>query len=305
MIRNLGYVGFRSPAAYAWRTFGPDVLGLQLAPDGPDGAVRLRADDAAWRIAVHPGERDDLAYLGWNVGDVTRLDALTKRAQAAGLDPVVDDGALAAARAVTALVSFIDPFGFRHELTHGLANGGPFLPGRPLSAGFVTGAQGLGHVVLVVPDLTEAEAFVTGVLGLRLSDTIDGRTTLRFFHCPGRAARHHTLALAAMPGMVGVHHLMLEVASLDDIGHALDVIDERGVPLAATLGKHPNDLMTSIYVLTPSGFQIEYGTGGVLVDDDSWDATVHYDHTHVWGHKRPPSSVVPAGIVRPFAAAGS
>ena len=37
-----------------------------------------------------------------------------------------------------------------------------------------------------------------------------------------------------------------------------------------TLGRHTNDLMTSFYVRTPSGFEIEYGTGGLVVDDDTW-----------------------------------
>ena len=38
-----------------------------------------------------------------------------------------------------------------------------------------------------------------------------------------------------------------------------------------TLGRHTNDLMTSFYVRTPSGFEIEYGTGGLVVDDDTWE----------------------------------
>ena len=37
-----------------------------------------------------------------------------------------------------------------------------------------------------------------------------------------------------------------------------------------SLGRHTNDLMTSFYVRTPSGFEIEYGTGGIVVDDDTW-----------------------------------
>ena len=71
--------------------------------------------------------------------------------------------------------------------------------------------------------------------------------------------------------MVGMHHLMLEVRSLDDVGTALDVVNERQLTLAMTLGRHTNDLMTSFYVRTPSGFEIEYGTGGLVVDDDTWE----------------------------------
>ena len=56
---------------------------------------------------------------------------------------------------------------------------------------------------------------------------------------------------------------MLEVAALDDVGTALDIVNERQIPLAMSLGRHTNDLMTSFYVRTPSGFEIEYGTGGL------------------------------------------
>jgi hypothetical protein len=42
--------------------------------------------------------------------------------------------------------------------------------------------------------------------------------------------------------------------------------------------------MTSFYVTTPSGFQIEYGSGGVVIDDDTWQIA-HYDAVSAWGHK--------------------
>jgi 2,3-dihydroxybiphenyl 1,2-dioxygenase len=280
MIKNLAYVGFESPNAEEWRTFGPDVLGAELAPDQPDGAVRLRIDQAAHRITVHPGERNDVAYLGWEVRD---LDATVAAVEDAGLT-VVDH-------------AFVDPLGFRHELVTKVTQGPAFTPGRPMS-GFVTGEQGLGHVVLIVPDLAVASSFYTDVLGLRPTDSVEAGLSLRFFHCAGHAARHHTVALASVPGMVGLHHLMLEVSTLDDVGAALDIVNERGLRLPMSLGRHTNDLMTSFYVRTPSGFEIEYGTGGLMVDDDSWQVATH-DSQSIWGHKPPAEPVLPE-ILRPF-----
>ena len=69
VIRSLSYLGFASPRIDDWRHFGPDILGTEMAPDGPDGAIRLRVDEAPWRLAIHPGTADDLLYVGWNVGD--------------------------------------------------------------------------------------------------------------------------------------------------------------------------------------------------------------------------------------------
>jgi 2,3-dihydroxybiphenyl 1,2-dioxygenase len=282
VINALSYIGFRSPNFEDWASFGPEVLGAQLAPRGADGAVRLRVDGADARIAVHPGERDEVAYLGWDVGDQAGLEAVTAAIRRAGMQ-VDDDRAAAEDRHVAALAVFVDPFGFRHELTYGLADGGPFVPGRPIS-GFVTGDGGLGHVVLIVPDLDRARALFCDVLGFKVSDTIDQGVPITFLHCN---ARHHTVAIAGGRGLVGVHHLMLEVGSLDDVGAALDIAIARDLPLVMSLGRHTNDLMTSFYVRTPSGFEIEYGTGGRLIDDATWTVEA-YDAQSLWGHRPPP-----------------
>lgn len=300
MIESLGYIGFESPKAEEWLTFGPEVLGLELAGRGPDGAVRLRVDDAAHRIAIHPAERDDLAYLGWAVAGPSALDAAVVALEKQGLPVEPGDAELAALRGVAGLAWFVDPFGFRHELAWGqLARPASFRPGRAMS-GFVTGSGGLGHAVLIVPDLERAQAFYTGVLGFRLSDRIDAGIPVRFLHCN---PRHHSLALAGVPGAVGMHHLMLEARSLDDVGTALDLCQRRGVPITMTLGRHTNDHMTSFYLRTPSGFEVEYGWGGRLVEDEASWVVGAYDATSIWGH-HPPATPLPPGIVRPFAGRG-
>ena len=183
MIKNLAYIGFRSPNAEEWRTFGPEVLGAELAPDGPDGAVRLRVDDAAHRIAIHPGERNELAYLGWEVDD---LDD-DRRARST---PPASPWTTAPSSTPSASGTSSSPRSSTGRRSRRAAR----------CPGFVTGEQGLGHVVLIVPDLAAAEAFYTDVLGFRLSDSVEAGLSLRFLHCAGHAARHHTVALASVPG---------------------------------------------------------------------------------------------------------
>jgi 3,4-dihydroxy-9,10-secoandrosta-1,3,5(10)-triene-9,17-dione 4,5-dioxygenase len=104
---------------------------------------------------------------------------------------------------------------------------------------------------------------------------------MRFLGCN---ARHHSLALAPFPAESGVVHLMTEVASLDDVGRAMDRCARRGAPPSATLGRHANDRMVSFYVRTPGGFDIEYGTDGMLVDEATW---VSRETTAIslWGHQ--------------------
>ena len=91
----------------------------------------------------------------------------------------------------------------------------------------------------------------------------------------------------------GIGHIMFEVDDVDVVGRAYDKVVKDGIaPLAISLGRHSNDQMVSFYVNSPSGFQIEYGTGGLLIDDDTW-RPVRYDVPNFWGHehqKRAPQS---------------
>ena len=160
----------------------------------------------------------------------------------------------------------------------------------PYGTRFVTGDQGLGHVVLPVLNDSETLAFYTDLLGFRLRDSMrmpgeffgrpGGQVWMRFLGC---CPRHHSLALAPMSPAAGIVHLMVEVATLDDVGRALDRCTRRKAPISSTLGRHANDLMVSFYVQTPSGFDIEYGTDGQVVDDSTW---VSRESTAVslWGH---------------------
>lgn len=294
LVQSLAYIGFTTPNVEEWKTFGPDILGLELTDPGADGSLRLRLDEQAWRIALHPGDTDDLAYLGWAVDGPEHMQRAVDALTTAGVDVHTDDTDLAATRSADAVAWFTDPFGFRHELAHGLAAATtPFTPGRP-GVSFVTGGGGLGHAVLIVPDLDAATDFYVHTMGFGHSDDIDMGLYVRFLHCN---PRHHTLAFTALPGMVGVHHLMIEVDDPDDVGRAHDLVAQAEIPIAMTLGRHTNDEMFSFYVRTPSGFEIEYGSGGRLIDTDEPWAVGHYDAMSYWGHKTPPMPMFP-GILR-------
>jgi extradiol dioxygenase len=293
LIKALDYIGFVSPLADDWRVFGTEVLGMQLADDGPGGEVRLRLDSLPARICITPGVANELGYLGWSVESSDALIDTIDAVRAVGIAVHQGDATLATLRCAVEVAWFVDPVGFRHELALGLQQDTTaFVPGRPIS-GFLTGEGGLGHVVLFVPDMVAAEAFFTNVLGFKFSDDISmGPLYLRFFHCN---PRHHTIALAEIPGMRGVHHIMVEVSSLDDVGRALDICTARELPLAMAFGKHTNDLMTSFYVRTPSGFEVEYGYGGLLIDEATWEPA-HFDAVSIWGH-RPPAAPLFPGVI--------
>lgn len=284
MIKSLAYLGVTSPQYKEWETFGPELLGLEHAGHGPDGAVRLRLDEAAHRITIHPGERNKIEYIGWSTRDEADAKAVVSRVAAHGLEVTRSRAEENAQRKVEGFYWFHDPSGFRHELSWGQMHvTAPLRTGRAI-AGFRTGEQGLGHVVLAVSDLDESDRFYREVMGFHQSDTVrDGELQAHFYHINGR---HHSLAISRLPTrQVAFLHLMIEVASLDDVGTALDMCQERGVPITTTLGRHSNDRMISFYMYTPSCFRLEYGWGGLAVEHDLWVPRT-YDKTSSWGHRR-------------------
>ena len=288
-IRSLGYIGFTVKAPAAWSTFATEVLGLMPAEPAA-GADRFRLDDLAWRIAVETGDADDVAYLGFEVAGPAELAALGDRLAEDGV--AVRDGGpeLLAERQVLGLLTCEDPGGLRVEIFHGPTMRGEAPFASPAGVpGFVTGQQGLGHVVLSTPDMTAARRFYQDLLGFRLSDIIRMRVNaqfsfdLEFFHCN---ARHHTLALMPVPAPKRLHHFMIQTPTLDAVGFALERAEVAGAPITATLGRHSNDHMVSFYARTPAGFEVEFGYGALEVDAATWRVSRH-DKPSLWGHKRP------------------
>ena len=76
---------------------------------------------------------------------------------------------------------------------------------------------------------------------------------------------------------------MFEVDELDHVGRALERVRKHGAKLSATLGRHMNDEMISFYVRSPGGFDVEFGTEGLRVDDDRWVARESTAVSY-WGH---------------------
>ena len=279
-VQGLGYAGFGSDALDDWRQFGTGLLGLQAVERG-NNLLAFRMDDRKQRIVIDRALGNGTRFFGWEVADGAALDALAAKLEAAGVAVMSEPQALADARRVRRLISFSDPAGNRLEAFYGAEiDDTPFKPGRNIS-GFRTGAQGLGHAVLTVENIEPMTAFYVNVLGFGLSDYILKPFKAYFFHVN---PRHHSLALIET-GKSGMHHLMVELFSLDDVGQAYDIaqLEER---VGVTLGRHTNDFMTSFYCHSPSSFMIECGWGGREVDPKNWQAVEMFDGPSLWGHDR-------------------
>lgn len=302
-IEALGYVGLEVSDPSAWIDFASGMLGLEASPRD-DGSIDLRLDDYATRLRLSEGPLDDLAYAGWEVRDVRALEQLTGRLEAAGVAVERSGADLARDRRVAELIRFRDPEGSMMEAFYGPMQRTERPMVSPLGVRFKTGRQGLGHIVLTCSDKAAMMDFYVGLLGFRISDHINTEVVpgkplaLTFLRCNGR---HHSLAIAPVPLPKKIAHLMFEVQDIDDVGRAMYRCMDAGVHLSMTLGRHSNDQMLSFYPLTPSGFDVEYGWGGLEVDDETWHVLTH-EANSAWGHRfqRPPRKArpedAPAGV---------
>jgi 2,3-dihydroxybiphenyl 1,2-dioxygenase len=239
-------------------------------------------DDRKQRLVVDRSLADGERYFGFEVADASALDALAARLEAHGVAVRREPATLADQRCVRALISFADPGGNRLEAFWGAAVADEaFRPGRNIS-GFRTGPLGMGHAVFHVKNIDDLFGFYHDVLGFGVSDYILTPFRAYFMHVN---PRHHTVALIET-GKQDLHHLMLELYSLDDVGQGYDIALGEPERIATTLGRHPNDCVTSYYLKSPSGFMLEYGWGGKEVTPGNWQATEVTVGPSLWGHDR-------------------
>ncbi|MBJ8340299.1 VOC family protein [Antrihabitans sp. YC3-6] len=290
-IRSLAYMRIEATDMAAWREFGLKILGMVEGKGSDPNSLYLRMDDFPARLVITPGDKDRLLVSGWETANAAELQEIRDRLDTAGVPHKEGTAEQLKDRRVDEMISFEDPSGNVLEAFHGAA-----LEHRRIVSQyghkFVTGEQGLGHVVLSTTDDAAALHFYRDVLGFKLRDSMrlppqmlgrpaDGTPAwLRFFGCN---PRHHSLAFLPMPTPSGIVHLMIEVENSDDVGLCLDRALRRKVKMSATLGRHVNDLMLSFYMKTPGGFDVEFGCEGRQVEDDDWIAR-ESTAVSLWGH---------------------
>ncbi len=285
-LRGLGYLEVQTKDIDRWRELTVDALGFAVG-SGPDpDALYLRMDERRARLIVVPGDTDQVLAVGWEVRDQFALARVGLAVEAAGVavkqlsQEECDD------RGVEDAIAFQDPAGTPVEVFFA-----PVLDHSPLLTGqaqkFVTGAQGMGHIVLPTTCPDETTAFYCEVLGFkpRGAMRMGGPKSSMRVRFMGINQRHHSLAIVAAPHgeAPGVVHLMVEVDSLDAVGRALDNVNKLGFSLSSTLGRHTNDKMVSFYVRAPGGWDIEYGCEGMLVDEATYTAEEITADSY-WGH---------------------
>ena len=291
-LDQLAYVAIGSAKIDQWRDFAVKVLGTMSA-DGPDGALYLKYDEWHYRVLILPDNAERLVAAGWSVRSRAAYLRARESAKTAGLDIREGSETDCELRMVKEFFSFVDPNGSPHEVCWGRTMSAvPFISPAGVSR-FVTGDLGMGHIVLPSRGVFEESVdFYENVMGLEYSDFFGrkngpGGKPLRgyFFHCDN--ARQHSLALIEAPDPAGIIHFLVEVQTIDDVGRAMERARDEGAPLVRGLGRHVNDSIVSFYLESPSGFHIEYGYGGAVMDWTDHEVR-NVSYGTYWGHEWQP-----------------
>lgn len=291
-LTNLGYAVFGVSDLARWEHFAVELIGMQIGRKEEGKLLTLRMDECEQRIVLEQGADDDVRAAGWQLDTEESLEAYVAQVRAQGVKVEQGSDEHAYVRRVEKLYVCNDPNGFKHEFFFGPAIATitrPFRSSVLKGPGFRTGPLGIGHLLPRSLDYKASVHFYRDVLGLKVSDYIREELApgivadATFFH--SASGRHHSLATAAIPGKKILNHIMVEVQDMDDVGLAYDRCVKAGYHMVLELGHHPNDKMFSFYVETPSGFAMECGHGGIVIEEGKWDV-ISYTKMSDWGHKR-------------------
>jgi 2,3-dihydroxybiphenyl 1,2-dioxygenase len=267
-----------------------ETAGKQLA---------LRMDDRKQRVVVNEDGGEGVAFFGWEVSDRGKLEQFAARLENSGVPVSRGSRALADERRVKDLIVLADPLGNRIEVFHGAETANdPFKPGRSIS-GFRTGPLGMGHAVLHVENINDALPFYRDMLGFRLSDYILRPFNAYFFHA-------NPVMIVAFIGPEQCPHHRWSSCFASTMSECYDLALGQEGRSGTTLGRHINDEVTSFYSNSPSGFMVEYGWGGRVIDVDNWQPEEVTFGPSMWGHDRlwlPPEKRAEARQIRIEAAA--
>ncbi len=283
-VKSLAYAIVNATDLDAWYDYGVNVLGLQVG-ERTDQRIRFRMDNKLYRLEINKADDDRITHVGWEVQGPRELEELAAAVREAGYDPQRPAEEEIVDRCVVDMYRFTDPDGTVQLELHYALHDSLDNFASPLGHRFVTGTGGAGHVFQLVKDVEAYEKLYFEVLGFKLSDWIAMKgLKLTFTHCN---PRHHTFAFGGgVPGLpTAIGHLMFEVEDIDHVGRAHDKVLNGAAQLINGLGRHTNDKMISFYMNCPSNFGVEFGTGGLLIDDSTWTPT-WYTETQYWGHSQ-------------------
>ena len=279
-VTDVAYARFTAPDLDVMESFLTD-FGL-IRSERTKTALYMRATDSDHH--VHVTELGDPGFVGFAFNAASEED-LNVLAEAEGASEVHDINEPGGGKRVI----IHDPDGFVVEVVHGMKEL-PYLSVQnhfPANQGedrkrrgeFVRLEDGpsqckrLGHVVLIVTDFKQTDAFYKSNFGLISSDECyndEGEIVLTFNRCDKGDAwvDHHTLL--TVPGQEAeLGHIAFEVEDLNHLQLGHEHLKNKGYKHSWGIGRHILGSQIFDYWFDPYGFRVEHWTDGDLLNVDT------------------------------------
>ena len=286
-VNRLGFARFEVRDIDAWRDHIRIMYGLELRPIDGTEELEVVIDDTGHHLRFYEGPADDIVTIGW-VAEPDQMDGLQQQLEQLGCATEFVGDTEAATLGATRLLRTTDPLGITIDIIDKVASHNEFVS-ADYDHCYVTGELGFGHLTFCSPELEPFAKFQVEGLGLVLSDynqvKLPGglKRKVGFYRAN---PRHHSVACAPLvTPRQRVQHFFLEVDSRKHVDAGYERVCAAGVPIAHSVGVHPNDELYTFYSRSPSGFQTEQGTGGYLHDGTRPVQT--FDGMSEWGHDMP------------------
>ncbi|MFI5043041.1 MAG: 2,3-dihydroxybiphenyl 1,2-dioxygenase, partial [Acidimicrobiales bacterium] len=227
---GIAYYGYESPNYKEWLDYGPEVYGFGLNETRGDEGVYLTMDDQSeYRLAIHPGEVNRMAYVGLHMKNKFAWEDGIETLRRYGIEVTVGDEELEAKRGCSGVAQFKDPDGWPHELAYGLKyDRARWRPGRA-HAGFESPTYGLGHTVLISNDLAKIDDYALNCMEYKWF--IHGlKKGMASFYRTKLSNLSHVVAYGCNPNhqygdtTTALPHIGIYCNTLDDVGIAYDLV---------------------------------------------------------------------------------
>ncbi len=277
MINSLQHYALAVPDPEVGRQFFTD-FGLESRDDGDRIVMRCHGRDQDQVILLGGADKKRLHHvcLGTSQEEIGPIKAKLEAGGVTLLDPPYDsapdglwfedpDGVL-----VCLCIAEETPARGEPELNYNTRGFFRRLNSRGCKEEhYIAKPRRLGHILMFSTDMPAKIKFYTEILGMKLSDTIEGGVIA--FLRNGTGGDHHVIALAGSE-KPGLHHASFEFGTVDDIGMAATNLAEKGHKSCYGLGRHVVGSNYFHYFRDPWGGLVEhYADMDSIDDDDAWE----------------------------------
>ena len=278
-VASLRSVALWVPDLEVAAAFYTRVWHLDIADRTPD-SIYMRGSGADHHlVSFHRGERTAIRDVTFRARTAGALDAIARRADAAGgsivraPSPVAEPGGGVA-------VTIRDPDGRVFRVVHGDTQNprNPDVADHPIR---------LAHVVLNSHDVSATQRFFEVALDFKL---VDRTRIMAFLNCDHD---HHTVALGDA-GEDSLNHIAFVMPDLESVMRGGGRMRDAGHPIEWGPGRHGPGNNAFNYFIDPFGVVIEY-TAEIEQIDDSYKVGGPDDwkwpegRVDQWGISSPPS----------------